>query len=94
MSYQLKFWNGPEGEPMNPFASVFDDMPSDEFATHEEAETAANAYCDSYKQRGGGSNAGWNEEDDSYWIRHEVEPDKWRFTRFMIAKALSFEKTD
>lgn len=87
MNYRLEFWNGPEGEPMNPFASTFDDMPSDEFATREEAETAAKAYCYLYKHKGGDSNADWDRQDDSYWIRHEIEPDKWRFTRFIIAKA-------
>lgn len=87
MSYRLKFWNGPEGEPITPVAAVFDDMPSDEYATFEDAENAARAYCDSYKQKGGDSNAGYNEEDDSFWIRHELEPDWWRFTRFIIVDA-------
>ena len=84
MSYHLEFWNG---EPMNPFASVFDDMPSDEYPTWEDALAASYAYCDSYKQKSGDSNSGYDEKDDSFWIRHEVEPDKWRFTRFMIAEA-------
>jgi hypothetical protein len=84
--WRLKFWNAPEGDKrFDPWSSPFPDMPSDVFPTREAAQAAAEAYVAKYVSKGGGSHGGWNEEDDLYWIRDAVAPDRFRFTRFEIA---------
>ena len=85
MAFQLKYWNAPpDHERHNPLSSQFADMPSDTFATMDEARSAAEAFVNKYTSKGGDSAGGYNQEMDLFWIRDEVGPDLWRFTMFGV----------
>jgi hypothetical protein len=87
MTYCLKVWNAPPDDARhNPWISQFSDMPSDTFASIEEAEEAAKAFVAKYATNGGQNGGGYNPEDDYYYVRAEVAPDKFRFTQIVIAQ--------
>ena len=83
--FRLKYWNAPSDDVrFIPFSSAFADMPPATFATREAAEAAADAFVGKYRTKGGDSSGGYDAQDDLYWIRDQVAPDRLRFTQFAI----------
>jgi hypothetical protein len=65
--------------PGAPYASEWPEMPRERFTSEPEARAAALNFSRSW------SAGGYNEEDDTYWAREDVD-DLHRLTKFTVER--------